>query len=99
MAKRYLVTLTKTNGRTCLPSPSREGRRPEGDPGPYPAPRGRWGASDSHGDALHVGTATVERTRKRFVEEGLEAALANVHVLGGNAIRGEAGGLSHRPGL
>jgi transposase len=25
--------------------------------------------------ALHVGTATVERIRKRFVEEGLEAAL------------------------
>ena len=26
--------------------------------------------------ALHIGTATVERPRKRFVEEGLEAALA-----------------------
>jgi transposase len=26
--------------------------------------------------ALHVGRATVERTRKRFVEEGLEAALS-----------------------
>ena len=26
--------------------------------------------------ALHTGTATVERLRKRFVEEGLEAALA-----------------------
>jgi transposase len=25
--------------------------------------------------ALHMGTATAERTRKRFVEEGLEAAL------------------------
>jgi transposase len=25
--------------------------------------------------ALHSGTATVERTRKRFIEEGLEAAL------------------------
>jgi transposase len=25
--------------------------------------------------ALHVGIATVERVRKRFVEEGLEAAL------------------------
>jgi transposase len=24
---------------------------------------------------LHIGTATVERTRKRFVEEGLEATL------------------------
>jgi transposase len=26
--------------------------------------------------ALHIGRATVERTRKRFVEEGLEAALS-----------------------
>jgi transposase len=26
--------------------------------------------------ALHLGRATVERTRKRFVEEGLEAALS-----------------------
>ena len=26
--------------------------------------------------ALHVGTATVERIRKRFVEEGLDAALS-----------------------
>lgn len=26
--------------------------------------------------SLHTGTATVERTRKRFVEEGLEAALS-----------------------
>lgn len=26
--------------------------------------------------ALHVGTATVERIRKRFVEDGLEAALS-----------------------
>ncbi len=34
------------------------------------------GASDDAiAHALHVGTATVERTRKRFVEEGLEAAL------------------------
>ena len=27
--------------------------------------------------ALHVGVATVERTRKRFVEEGLDAALTD----------------------
>jgi putative transposase len=31
---------------------------------------------DAIAHALHVGTATVERTRKRFIEEGLEAALA-----------------------
>jgi putative transposase len=26
-------------------------------------------------EALHIGVATVERTRRRFVEEGLESAL------------------------
>jgi transposase len=31
---------------------------------------------DAVAAALHIGRATVERTRKRFVEEGLEAALA-----------------------
>ena len=38
-------------------------------------------AAEGHSDdaiaaALHIGRATVERTRKRFVEEGLEAALS-----------------------
>jgi transposase len=33
-------------------------------------------ADEAIARALHVGTATVERTRKRFVEEGLEAALS-----------------------
>ena len=38
-------------------------------------------AAEAKGDrqiavALHTGTATVERLRKRFVEEGLEAALS-----------------------
>jgi transposase len=33
--------------------------------------------------ALHAGVRTVERTRKRFVEEGLEAALSERPRLGG----------------
>jgi transposase len=33
-------------------------------------------ADEAIAQALHVGTATVERLRKRFVEEGLEAALS-----------------------
>ena len=33
--------------------------------------------------ALHVGVATVERTRKRFVEEGLDAALTERRRPGG----------------
>jgi transposase len=32
-------------------------------------------SDESIAQALHIGTATVERIRKRFVEEGLEAAL------------------------
>ena len=36
--------------------------------------------------ALHVGTATVERIRKRFVEEGLEAALGQGEVDGDEAV-------------
>jgi transposase len=42
------------------------------------------GASDTAlAAALHVGVATVERTRKRFVEEGLEAALTERRRRGG----------------
>jgi putative transposase len=33
-------------------------------------------ADEAIAQALHVGAATVERIRKRFVEEGLEAALS-----------------------
>lgn len=39
--------------------------------------RAAEGASDAEiATALHCGRATVERTRQRFVEEGLEAALS-----------------------
>jgi len=42
------------------------------------------GASDTtSAAALHVGVATVERTRKRFIEEGLDAALTERRRLGG----------------
>jgi transposase len=42
------------------------------------------GASDAVIAAtVHVGVATVERTRKRFVEEGLAAALSERRRLGG----------------
>jgi transposase len=33
-------------------------------------------SDDAIAQALHIGTATVERLRKRFVEDGLEAALS-----------------------
>lgn len=40
---------------------------------------------DAMAHALHVGKASVERTRKRFVEEGLEAVLAERPRPGGDA--------------
>ena len=40
------------------------------------APAGPGGCDDEIVEALGVGRATVERIRERFVEEGLEAALA-----------------------
>ena len=39
------------------------------------APGGQGWQDQEIADALDVGTATVERLRRRFVEEGLEAAL------------------------
>lgn len=82
MRKRYIVTLTEeervrlwglissgkasarklTHARILLKADSSEA-----GPG--------W-KDAAIGQALEVGTATVERVRKRFVEEGLEAALA-----------------------
>ena len=37
---------------------------------------------DDIAKALHIGTATVERTRNRLVEEGLEAALSELPRVG-----------------
>jgi transposase len=76
MAAKYLVTLSD-NERAQLLTLTKKGavsartltRAPillQADAG---TPDGAVAA------ALHIGTATVERTRKRFVEEGLDAAL------------------------
>jgi transposase len=44
------------------------------------------GASDQAiADALHIGRATVERVRKRFVEGNLERALSEAKRVGGKA--------------
>jgi hypothetical protein len=48
---------------------------------------------------LHVGTATVEWTRKRFVEESCALALSMRLGPGGSATGWQARGLSHRPGV
>jgi transposase len=76
MAKRYIVTLTE-DARAQLLALTKQGKvsaRPltrahillQADAG---------GLDTVMAAALHVGIATVERVRKRFVEEGLEAAL------------------------
>ena len=76
MAKRYRVTLTDEE-RERLDGLTRKGR--------VSARMVRRAqtlllAAEERRDeeiaaALHIGVATVERTRRRFVEEGLEAAL------------------------
>ncbi len=78
MAKRYLVTVTDEEREQWLALTRR------GKVAARQVHRAhRWlhaevGASDEMmAHALHLGTATVERTRKRVVEEGMEAALAD----------------------
>ena len=76
MAKRYIVTLTEDE-RAYLLALTKKGKIAarklthahillQADAGDIDV---------SIAAALHVGIATVERVRKRFVEEGLEAAL------------------------
>jgi transposase len=76
MAKRYIVTLTEDE-RTCLLALTKKGKIAarkltrahillQADTGDMDA---------AIAAALHVSIATVERVRKRCVEEGLEAAL------------------------
>jgi transposase len=81
MRKRYRVTLTPAE-REQLANMRRRGRVDaralvhagillKADEG-----SGRGGWTDARiAEALECGTATVERVRKRFVEEGFEAAL------------------------
>jgi len=77
MAKRYLVTLSDEE-RAHLLALTKKGKIAarkltrahillQADAG---------GTDTAIATALHVGTATVERIRKRFVEDGLEAALS-----------------------
>jgi len=77
MAKRYLVTLSADEraqllaltqkGKVAARTLTRAHILLQADAGV---------ADTAIATALHVGTATVERIRKRFVEEGLEAALS-----------------------
>jgi putative transposase len=76
MAKRYLVTLTDaerahlltltTKGKVLARQLSRAHTLLQADAG---------ASDEAIAAALHSSIATIERTRKRFVEEGLEEAL------------------------
>ena len=81
MKKKYIVTLTKGE-RRMLQSMLSRGKaaarklmharillKADASSG-----RPAW-SDDAIADGLEVGRATVERVRKQFVEEGLEAAL------------------------
>jgi putative transposase len=77
MAKRYLVTLTEEERGYLL------GLTKQGKGAARKLTRAHTllqadaGVSDKAiAVALHIGIATVERIRKRFVEEGLDAALS-----------------------
>ena len=76
MAKKYLVTLTDEERESLL------GLTKKGTLAARKLTRAHIllqadaGATDEAiANALHTGTATVERIRKRFVEAGVEAAL------------------------
>jgi len=76
MAQKYIVTL-KDDEREQLRAPTRRGkvaaRRLTRAHILLQADTGR--SDESIAQALHIGPATVERIRKRFVEEGLDVAL------------------------
>src|SRR4029078_10087828 len=76
MTKKYLVSLTDAERETLL------GLTKKGSVAARKLTRAHIllqadaGATDETiAQALHIGTATVERIRKRFVEGGVEAAL------------------------
>jgi transposase len=77
MAKKYLVTLTDAEREHLLAMTKRGRGAARQLSRAHILLHAHAGANDDAiAHALHIGTATVERTRKRFVEEGLEAALA-----------------------
>ena len=77
MAKKYLVTLTDDERAQWL-AMTKRGKVAARQLGrAHILLHAHAGATDGAiAQARHIGTATVERTRQRFVEEGLEAALA-----------------------
>jgi transposase len=77
MAKKYIVTLTDDERAQLLALTKRGKVSARRLTRAHLLLQADTGLSDEAiAQALHIGTATVERIRKRFVEEGLKAALA-----------------------
>jgi len=77
MAKKYIVTLTDDERAQLLALTKRGKVSARRLTRAHLLLQADAGLSDEAvAQALHIGIATVERIRKRFVEEGLEAALA-----------------------
>ena len=76
MAKRYLVTLSEDERAHLLALTKKGALSARKLTRAHVLLQADAGAMDAAiAAALHVGIATVERVRKRFVEEGLDAAL------------------------
>jgi putative transposase len=76
MAKKYLVTLTGEEREVLLALTKRGKVAARKLMRAHILLQAEAGATDEAiARALHAGMATVERVRKRFVEQGLEAAL------------------------
>jgi transposase len=76
MAKKYLVTLTDQERDTLLTLTKKGAIAARKLNRAHILLQADANATDvAIATALHIGTATVERTRKRFLEGGLEAAL------------------------
>jgi transposase len=76
MAKKYIVTLTSEEREVLLALTKRGKVAARTLTRAHILLQADAGATDEAiAHALHAGMATVERVRKRFVEQGLEAAL------------------------
>jgi transposase len=76
MPKKYHVSLTETE-RNDLLAMTKKGKHPARTLARVQAllhADAGW-SDEAIAEALHLGTATLERLRKRFVDEGLSAAL------------------------
>jgi transposase len=84
MTKKYLVSLTDDERETLFTLTKKGSLAARKLTRAHILLQADAGATDhTIAQALHVGTATVERIRKRFVEGGVEGALAELPRPGG----------------